>query len=169
MAVLSATLALAAHAVALQQRIFVNGGQNLSLLNIGSLVSLLICIIMTIVASRNRGWLLLPIVYSFALINLAFATFVPNAFITHLEATPGMMIHIGGAVRLRHADYRRAVCVAAGVDRLPAEKQTAGVQQRDAAADDHRAKNVSYHAGRRRSADAGALHRPVLYAKPFLA
>ena len=98
MAVLSATLALAAHAVALQQRIFVNGGQNLSLLNIGSLVSLLICIIMTIVASRNRGWLLLPIVYSFALINLAFATFVPNAFITHLEATPGMMIHIGPAL-----------------------------------------------------------------------
>jgi len=98
MAVLSATLALAAHAVALQQRIFVNGAQNLSLLNIASLVSLLICIIMTIVASRNRGWLLLPVVYSFALINLAFATFVPNAFITHLETTPGMMIHIGLAL-----------------------------------------------------------------------
>ncbi|MFD1801950.1 inner membrane protein YpjD [Mixta tenebrionis] len=98
MAVLCATLALIAHAVALQQRIFVNGGQNLSLLNIGSLVSLLIGIIMTIVAARNRGWLLLPIVYSFALINLAFATFVPNAFITHLEATPGMMIHIGLAL-----------------------------------------------------------------------
>ena len=98
MAVFSATLALAAHAVALQQRIFVNGAQNLSLLNIGSLVSLLICIIMTVVASRNRGWLLLPIVYSFALINLAFATFVPNAFITHLETTPGMMIHIGLAL-----------------------------------------------------------------------
>ncbi|ORM52261.1 hypothetical protein HA41_12330 [Pantoea conspicua] len=96
MAMLSACVALITHAVALQQRIFaVDSGQNLSLLNIGSLVSLLICAIMTIVASRNRGWLLLPIVYSFALINLAFATFVPNAFITHLETTPGMMIHIG--------------------------------------------------------------------------
>ncbi|WP_130831271.1 cytochrome C assembly family protein [[Erwinia] mediterraneensis] len=96
LAVLSACVALASHAVALQQRIFaIDSGQNLSLLNIGSLVSLLICAIMTIVASRNRGWLLLPIVYSFALINLAFATFVPNAFITHLETTPGMMIHIG--------------------------------------------------------------------------
>lgn len=70
-------------------------GQNLSLLNVGSLVSLMICTVMTIVASRNRGWLLLPIVYAFALINLAFATFMPNEFITHLEATPGMMIHIG--------------------------------------------------------------------------
>ena len=34
-------------------------GQNLSSLNVGSLVSLMICTVMTIVASRNRGWLLL--------------------------------------------------------------------------------------------------------------
>lgn len=99
LAVLSAVAALVFHAVALEQRIFgPDGGQNLSLLNIGSLVSLLICAIMTIVASRNRGWILLPIVYSFALINLAFATIVPNAFITHLETTPGMMVHIGLAL-----------------------------------------------------------------------
>ena len=59
LAVISATLALVCHAVTLQQRIFLDGGQNLSLLNIGSLVSLLICAIMTIVASRNRGWILI--------------------------------------------------------------------------------------------------------------
>ncbi|WP_254491596.1 cytochrome c biogenesis protein CcsA, partial [Salmonella enterica] len=53
------------------------------------------CTVMTIVASRNRGWLILPIVYAFALINLAFATLMPNEYITHLEATPGMMVHIG--------------------------------------------------------------------------
>ncbi|WP_194208107.1 inner membrane protein YpjD [Superficieibacter sp. 1612_C1] len=97
MAMLSAVIALVCHAFALEARIFPdgNGGQNLSLLNVGSLVSLMICTVMTIVASRNRGWLLLPIVYTFAFINLAFATFMPNEFITHLETTPGMMIHIG--------------------------------------------------------------------------
>ena len=97
MANLSATVALVCHAFALEARILPGGesGQNLSLLNVGSLVSLMICTVMTIVASRNRGWLLLPIVYAFALINLAFATFMPNEFITHLEATPGMMVHIG--------------------------------------------------------------------------
>ena len=68
-------------------------GQNLSLLNVGSLVSLMICTVMTIVASRNRGWLLLPIVYAFALIN-SFATFVPNEYITHRNH-PGMLVHIG--------------------------------------------------------------------------
>ncbi|WP_202306859.1 cytochrome C assembly family protein [Dryocola clanedunensis] len=96
LAILSATIALIGHALALESRIFTgDGGQNLSLLNVGSLVSLMICTVMTIVASRNRGWLLLPIVYAFALINLALASFMPNEFITHLEATPGMMIHIG--------------------------------------------------------------------------
>lgn len=95
-AILSAAIALVSHALALEARFFtVDGGQNLSLLNVGSLVSLMICTVMTIVASRNRGWLLLPIVYAFALINLALATFMPNEFITHLEATPGMMVHIG--------------------------------------------------------------------------
>lgn len=99
LAILSATIALVSHALALESRIFTGpGGQNLSLLNVGSLVSLMICTVMTIVASRNRGWLLLPIVYAFALINLALASFMPNEFITHLEATPGMMIHIGLAL-----------------------------------------------------------------------
>ncbi|EPN9528507.1 cytochrome C assembly family protein [Cronobacter malonaticus] len=98
LAIISAVLALVCHAVALEGRLFPDdssGGQNLSLLNVGSLVSLMICTVMTIVASKNRGWLLLPIVYAFALINLAFATFVPNEYITHLETTPGMMVHIG--------------------------------------------------------------------------
>ncbi|SFC74158.1 ABC-type uncharacterized transport system, permease component [Kosakonia oryzae] len=96
MAILSAVIALIFHGFGLKERLFPDdGGQNLSLLNVGSLVSLMICTVMTIVASKNRGWLLLPIVYTFALINLAFAIFVPNEYITHLEATPGMLVHIG--------------------------------------------------------------------------
>lgn len=99
LAILSASAALLCHAVALYQRIFdVQVGQNLSLLNIGSLVSLIICTVMTIVAARDRGWFILPIVYTFALINLAFASFMPSEFITHLEASPGLMIHIGLAL-----------------------------------------------------------------------
>ena len=75
-------------------------GQNLSLLNVGSLVSLMICTVMTIVASRNPGWLLLPIVCAFALIQRPSPRLCPNEFITHLEATPGMMIHIGLSLSL---------------------------------------------------------------------
>lgn len=97
--ILSAIIALVSHAIAVEQRIFaLSSNQNFSLLNIGSMVSLMICAVMTMMVSRNRGWLLLPFVYAFALINLAFATFVPNAFITHLEATPAVMVHIGLAL-----------------------------------------------------------------------
>lgn len=61
MAILSAVIALVSHAFALESRIIPGDGsvQNLSVLNVGSLVSLMICTVMTIVASKNRGWLLL--------------------------------------------------------------------------------------------------------------
>lgn len=119
MAIISAVIALVCHAIALEARILPDGdsGQNLSLLNVGSLVSLMICTVMTIVASRNRGWLLLPIVYAFALINLALATFMPNEYITHLEATPrDAGSHWLIALFLCHTDYRRSVCITTGVD-----------------------------------------------------
>ncbi len=58
----------------------------------------MICTIMTIVASQGRGWFLLPIVYSFAMINLALASLLPGEFITHLEASPEIFIHIGLAL-----------------------------------------------------------------------
>jgi ABC-type uncharacterized transport system permease subunit len=64
------------------------------LLNISSIVSLIICSIMTTVASISRGWFLLTIVYSYALINLEFASFMPDEFITHWEARPELMAQI---------------------------------------------------------------------------
>ncbi len=79
-------VALICHAIALQQRIFdVSAGQNLSLLNIGSIVSLIICSVMTFV-SRDRGWFL-PIVYSFAMIT-RLRQLMPGEFITH-RGQPG--------------------------------------------------------------------------------
>jgi len=99
LAIISAFIALVCHAIALQQYIFgVNTGQNLSLLNIGSIVSLIVCSVMTFAAFRDRGWFLLPIVYSFAMINLIFASLLPGEFITHLEASPELMVHIGLAL-----------------------------------------------------------------------
>ncbi len=99
LALISAIVALICHAIALKYQIFrVGSGQNLTLLNLGSIVSLLICIIMTIVASHGRAWFLLPIVYSFAIINLALASLMPGEFITHLEASLELSIHIGLAL-----------------------------------------------------------------------
>ncbi|CAK8744297.1 Inner membrane protein YpjD [Sodalis praecaptivus] len=99
LALLSAAVAMLGHGALIWLRIFgVQAGQNLSLLNVGSLISLIICVVMTVAASRNRGWFLLPIVYIFAMIHVAFITLMPGEFITHLEATPGLMVHIGLAL-----------------------------------------------------------------------
>ena len=114
LALVSAVVALICHAIALQQRIFdVSAGQNLSLLNIGSIVSLIICSVMTFVASRDRGWFLLPIVYSFAMINGLRQLYARRVHHSHgsQPGTDGAYRH--GAVLLRHPDHRRALRLAA--------------------------------------------------------
>lgn len=98
LALISAIVALLCHVISLKFQIFRGTGQNLTLLNLGSVVSLMIAFIMTIVASRGRAWFLLPIIYSFAVINLILATFMPGEFITHLEASVPLFIHIGMAL-----------------------------------------------------------------------
>lgn len=167
MAILSATIALICHAFALEARIFpAASGQNLSLLNVGSLVSLMICTVMTIVASRNRGWLLLPIVYAFALINLAFATFVPNEYITHLETTPGMLVHIG----LSLFSYATLIIAAlyalqlAWIDYQLKNKKLAFSSEMPPLMSIER-KMFHITPGRRGAADPDAVQRPVLHAQ----
>ena len=167
MAIISAVIALICHAFALQARIFPGDGlgQNLSLLNISSLVSLIICTVMTIVASRNRGWLLLPIVYTFALINLAFATFMPNAFITHLETTPGMLVHIGLSL-FAYATLIIAALYAlqlAWIDYQLKNKRLTFSSELPPLMSIER-KNVSHYPGRRGAAHPHAVYRAVLSA-----
>lgn len=55
----------------------------------------MICTVMIIVVFRNRGWLLLFIVYVFAFINLALVIFMFNEYIIYLEVTFGMLVYIG--------------------------------------------------------------------------
>ncbi|TKI08897.1 cytochrome C assembly family protein [Martelella alba] len=99
LALLSAAVALVSHACSLYFWISpARMGLNLSLINIGSTVSLMICVVMTVVASRNRGWFLLPVVYILAMLHLAAASLMPGEFITHLESTPGLLVHIGLAL-----------------------------------------------------------------------
>ncbi len=99
LALLLALMALICHAIALKQQIFDMGdGQNFSLLNISAIVSLIMCSIMTFVAFQGRGWFLLPIVYSFAIINLIFISVLPGEFIIHLQASPALLIHISLAL-----------------------------------------------------------------------
>lgn len=95
---ISALLAIALHILLLKDLIFGVHGQNLSILNVASLISVIIAIITTFAMLKMRIWFVLPVVYSFAAINLAAATLLPGAFITHLEANPQVLLHISLAL-----------------------------------------------------------------------
>lgn len=91
-------LALIAHASALGSEVLQSYGQNLSMLNVASLVSLIISCFMTCVTRRFNGWILLPVVYSFSALLLAASALIPGRYITHLEAHPQLLLHIGLAL-----------------------------------------------------------------------
>ncbi|MEN9585164.1 MAG: hypothetical protein RLZZ616_2170 [Pseudomonadota bacterium] len=92
-------LALIAHGAAVAGEVLVtHSGQNLSMLNVASLVSLIIGCFMTCVTRRFNGWILLPVVYSFSALLLAASALIPGRYITHLEAHPQLLLHIGLAL-----------------------------------------------------------------------
>lgn len=94
----SASLALLFHAWLLSDLILNGSGQNLSILNVASLISFIISVVMSAAMLKTRLWFLLPVVYSFAAINLSAATFLPSTFVTHLENDPKLLIHISFAL-----------------------------------------------------------------------
>ncbi|GEM73899.1 cytochrome C assembly family protein [Vibrio sagamiensis] len=90
--------ALVFHAWLLSDLIFDGSGQNLSILNVASLISFIISLVMSLSMLKSRLWFLLPVIYSFAALNLIAATLLPSSFIKHLENDPKLLIHISLAL-----------------------------------------------------------------------
>ncbi|SON50624.1 inner membrane protein YpjD [Vibrio tapetis] len=93
-----AVSALFFHAWLLGDLILNGSGQNLSILNVASLISFIISLVMSASMFKTRLWFLLPVVYGFAILNLSAATFLPSAYITHLENAPKLLMHISLAL-----------------------------------------------------------------------
>ncbi|PSV22349.1 MULTISPECIES: inner membrane protein YpjD [unclassified Photobacterium] len=94
----AACMAIIFHILLLKDLIFAGAGQNLSILNVASLISVIIACLTTVAMLKMRIWFLLPVIYSFAAINLAASALLPGAFITHLEAHPQVLLHISLAL-----------------------------------------------------------------------
>ncbi|PSV40323.1 MULTISPECIES: inner membrane protein YpjD [unclassified Photobacterium] len=94
----AACMAIIFHILLLKDLIFAGAGQNLSILNVASLISVIIACLTTVAMLKMRIWFLLPVIYSFAAINLAASAVLPGAFITHLEAHPQVLLHISLAL-----------------------------------------------------------------------
>ena len=90
-----AWIAMALHAGELGPTLVSLGlGQNLSLLNVASFVSLLICLVMSLIARRFNGWILLPVTYGFAALLQTINTLMPGRYLVHLEQRPELLAHI---------------------------------------------------------------------------
>jgi ABC-type uncharacterized transport system permease subunit len=95
---ISAVIALILHGWLLTDLIFNHGGQNLTIVNVASIVSFIISLVMTITMTRARLWFMLPLVYSFGAIIVSLAAFLPGTFITHLEHNAKLTFHISLAL-----------------------------------------------------------------------
>ena len=95
---ISALLALVFHAWSLSDLILSGSGQNLSILNVASLISFIVSVVMSVAMLKTRIWFLLPVIYSFSAINLCAATFLPSSYVTHFENDPKLLIHISLAL-----------------------------------------------------------------------
>lgn len=92
---ISAALAIIFHVWLLHGQIHSSsGGQNLSILNMASLVSLITSVVMSLAIFKARLWFLLPVVYGFSIISILASSFLPGTFITHFEGKMGLLIHI---------------------------------------------------------------------------
>ena len=95
---ISALLALIFHIWILADLILNSSGQNLSILNVASLISFMISLSMSLAMLKTRIWFLLPVIYSFSALNILATAFLPGTFITHLESRLGLVIHISFAL-----------------------------------------------------------------------
>lgn len=72
-------------------------GQNFTVTAIGSLISLIIAFLSTsaMLLRIKTLWFLLPIIYSFAIMNVILATLLPSHFLYHLSKNIALFIHVG--------------------------------------------------------------------------
>lgn len=95
----SAWLAMVFHLAVLGMTIIQAGSaQNMSVLNVASLVALLINILLTTICQRQNSWILLPFAYLVTVLVLSGSLFIPSHYLTSLGERPGLVIHIALAL-----------------------------------------------------------------------
>lgn len=72
-------------------------GKNFTVMEIGSLISLIIAFLATgaMLFQIKTLWFLLPFIYSFAMINSVLASLLPHHFLYHLSQNTALFLHVG--------------------------------------------------------------------------
>jgi ABC-type uncharacterized transport system permease subunit len=91
-------VALILHAFILADSMLIVPGQNMSILNVASLVGWLISATMLLASFKLPNTILLPVVYGFTALVVLLSALVPDMHIMHYDIKPTLLIHIGFAL-----------------------------------------------------------------------
>jgi len=99
-AIISVLVAMGLHIVILRSGILVEPsvGQNMSMLNVASLVGWLISVTMLLASFRLPNTILLPVVYSFTGLTVLLSGLIPSAHVIQISVKPNLLIHISLAL-----------------------------------------------------------------------
>lgn len=93
------SVAVVFHLINVYSHFFVGDGQNFTIVNVGSLISLCISAVATLALSRWRTiWFPLSIIYVLAIVSIVFSTFIEGSFIKQLDENSGLMFHLAMAI-----------------------------------------------------------------------
>lgn len=98
LAIISVVTALLLHSFILKHAILLGPGQNLSMLNVASLIGWLISITMLLASFKIPNTILLPVVYGFTGCIVLLNTLLPSAHVIQLKIQPSLLIHISLAL-----------------------------------------------------------------------
>jgi ABC-type uncharacterized transport system permease subunit len=99
-AIISVLMAIGLHIAILRSGILIEpkSGQNMSMLNVASLVGWLISVTMLTASFRLPNTILLPVVYSFTGLIVLLSSLIPSAHVIQISAQPNLIIHISLAL-----------------------------------------------------------------------
>ncbi|MGX2966664.1 cytochrome C assembly family protein [Ursidibacter sp. B-7004-1] len=87
------------HSVNVSQLLFIGEGQNFTIMNVGSLISLSISGVATLALLRWKTiWFPLSIIYAIGMIHVTLSTFVEGSFIKQIAENKGLMFHLAIAI-----------------------------------------------------------------------
>lgn len=92
-------LAVVLHLFSLYHQLFVSAGQNFTIANVGSLISVMISLIATLALTRWKTvWFPLSIIYPLGIVSVALSAFVEGSFIKQLAENSGFLFHLAIAI-----------------------------------------------------------------------
>ncbi|MFT5675519.1 MAG: ABC-type uncharacterized transport system permease subunit [Paraglaciecola sp.] len=92
------SVAIGLHLVILNGDIFIEPGQNMSMLNVASLIAWLISVTMLVASFSMPNTILLPVVFGFTSIVVVLNSVVPDSHIMHINVQPALLVHISLAL-----------------------------------------------------------------------